>query len=404
MRRIPFVKYTCYGNNFVIVDQADEEILSEEEMSAFARAATDTAFGVGCDNLLVVQRCEKEILARISKERGYWARLPEPRRADFIFRMFEPDGQEALCCGNGLACIADYLGEHHQQSNVTILTEVPLQRPSTLRIGSIRDEKSSWVDLGPPRRMPPELVTPGATIPYAESIEIVEDMTVQLRAHDLEPYSNESELSLSGYLIFTGEPHLVVYPDESFLVPEIADSIFRAPPGAANQGDVTDQRASFGTSLIHHIGSYLNTTYRSVFPAGVSVNFVRVHDTDIIEYRCFERGIDRETLACGTGALASAYISHHLRGVDQDIINVLPHRCRWYDAEARIRVSHNNSVWMLESSPIKLFEGSYNAVDRALQGVGATDDQQKIARLCMPHTGSTRIQNVAGAPESVTLQ
>ena len=124
VRRIPFVKYTCYGNNFVIVDQASDNNLSEQEMSVFAQVATDIAFGIGCDNLLVVQPCNKEVLREISAAHAYWTRLPDANRADFIFRMFEPDGQEALCCGNGLACIADYLGRRHQQANVTILTEV----------------------------------------------------------------------------------------------------------------------------------------------------------------------------------------------------------------------------------------------------------------------------------------
>ncbi len=404
MRRIPFVKYTCYGNNFVIVDQADDDTLSEAEMSIFARAATDTAFGIGCDNLLVVQRCEKEILENIAKERGYWSRLPAAHRADFIFRMFEPDGQEALCCGNGLACIADYLGRRHEQTSVTILTEVPLQRPSTLEIGSVREGTTSWVDLGNPRPVPPELVTPGSTIPFSDSIELLEDLEIRLRAHDLKPYSDGSTLSLSGYLVFTGEPHMVVFPDESFSIPGLADSIYLAPPGAAINGDITDQRANFGSALVHRIGSYINKHYRNIFPAGVSVNFVRLQEADIIEYRCFERGIDRETLACGTGALASAYVSHFLRGVGDRIINVLPHRCRWYDSEARIQVSHNQSVWMLESSPIMLYEGSYVAVDRALRGLDDRDSRRQFAELYLPRTDAAQCPVVAGAPAQATLQ
>ena len=162
VRRIPFVKYTCYGNNFVIIDQVSDCSLSEDEMSFFARAATDTAFGIGCDNLLVVQQCNENVLKGIYRARDYWTRCPDPNQADVIFRMFEPAGEEALCCGNGLACIADYLAQRHDLTNVSILTEVPLQRPGTLNIGSINDGHTSWVDLGTPRRVPPELVTPGS--------------------------------------------------------------------------------------------------------------------------------------------------------------------------------------------------------------------------------------------------
>lgn len=384
MRQIPFVKYTCYGNNFVIVDQAIEKTLSESEMSLFARAATDTAFGIGSDNLLIVQRCEEEVLRDIATERGYWTRLPDYHRADFIFRMFEPDGSEALCCGNGLACIADYLGHQHKQVNVKILTEVPLQRPSILRIGSIKDEHTSWVDLGEPRRTPSELITPGSAIPYTDSIELIEDFTVQLGDHELEPYSDDRSINLTGYLVFTGEPHLVVYPDEIFSSTALADSLYEAKPGSGDEVDSDGQREHFGSKLIHLIGSYVNTQCRSVFPAGVSVNFVRLHANSAVEYRCFERGIDRETLACGTGALASAYVSHHLRGIDQPIIEVVPHRCRWYDPGARIQVSGEGAVWMLESSPIKLFEGKYVALQRVFERVGEGGASTQPLQLSIP--------------------
>jgi diaminopimelate epimerase len=370
VREIPFVKYTCYGNNFVIVDQAIENTLSESEMSAFARAATDTAFGIGSDNLLVVQRCEEEVLREISRERGYWPRLPDYHRADFVFRMFEPNGEEALCCGNGLACIADYLGQQHKQANVKILTEVPLQRPSILRIGSIKDGHTSWVDLGEPRRTPSELVTPGSTIPYTDSIELIEELTIQLGTHELEPYSSETSIALSGYLVFTGEPHLVVYPDEIFSSAALADCLYEIKAGSGDDADPAGEGGRFGSKLIHRIGSYVNTERRDMFPAGVSVNFVRLHADDSVEYRCFERGIDRETLACGTGALASAYVSHHLRGIDQPTIEVVPHRCRWYDPEACIRVRGEGAVWMLESSPMKLYAGSYVALERVFRSIG----------------------------------
>ena len=72
--------------------------------------------------------------------------------------------------------------------------------------------------------------------------------------------------------------------------------------------------------------------YSSDFkPAGTNVNFIDVKD-DVIYIRTYERGVEDETLACGTGSVASAlicYITDNLKppitlktfGGDQLIVN-----------------------------------------------------------------------------------
>ncbi len=47
-------------------------------------------------------------------------------------------------------------------------------------------------------------------------------------------------------------------------------------------------------------------------PAGANVNLVTVHRPDRLTYRTYERGLEQETLACGTGAVASAVVATHL--------------------------------------------------------------------------------------------
>ncbi|MBD3415166.1 MAG: diaminopimelate epimerase [Candidatus Aminicenantes bacterium] len=51
------------------------------------------------------------------------------------------------------------------------------------------------------------------------------------------------------------------------------------------------------------------------FEKGANVNFVQVLDNHRIKVRTFERGVEGETYACGTGAMASAVISHICNGV-----------------------------------------------------------------------------------------
>jgi diaminopimelate epimerase len=47
-------------------------------------------------------------------------------------------------------------------------------------------------------------------------------------------------------------------------------------------------------------------------PAGANVNFIQIKDRDRIYLRTYERGVEDETYACGTGAAASAVVARHL--------------------------------------------------------------------------------------------
>ncbi|MBI2418246.1 MAG: diaminopimelate epimerase [Ignavibacteriales bacterium] len=90
----------------------------------------------------------------------------------------------------------------------------------------------------------------------------------------------------------TGSPHVV---------------LFLGNNAAAGQNPV------LGNSLedvpVHTLGRAIR--YLPGFPGGVNVNFVEIINNQL-HIRTYERGVEAETLACGTGSVASAIVSHNL--------------------------------------------------------------------------------------------
>ena len=83
---IPFVKTHALGNDFILVEQTPHIPADKAE---FARRICQRNFGVGADGLIL------------------WT----PENDAFRIRIFNRDGSEAECSGNGLRCAAAYLIE-----------------------------------------------------------------------------------------------------------------------------------------------------------------------------------------------------------------------------------------------------------------------------------------------------
>jgi diaminopimelate epimerase len=54
-------------------------------------------------------------------------------------------------------------------------------------------------------------------------------------------------------------------------------------------------------------------------PRGTNVNFIKQVDADTIAVRTYERGVEGETLACGTGVVASALVFHEITGASSPV-------------------------------------------------------------------------------------
>ena len=84
--------------------------------------------------------------------------------------------------------------------------------------------------------------------------------------------------------VYTGTEHVVCFTDSSKLEQE-------------------EELVSMGRSIREH---------KQLNPPGTNVNFVSIADEASIQLQTYERGVEDLTLACGTGALASAISSHFL--------------------------------------------------------------------------------------------
>jgi len=181
--------------------------------------------------------------------------LTPSRRATVRMRIFNPDGSEPSMCGNGLRCLAAYAHRAGLvRQRMTIETGAGIKAVTIKKDGSIR------VDMGVPRY-----------------VQYVPNRTIK---------TPEVE---HAYLMDSGVPHLVCWVDDL--------------------RDIDVDR--LGGRLRRH------PRFR---PQGCNVDFVEVVDVkDVfdrqgrlrgqqvrLDMRTFERGVEGETKACGTGSVAAA--------------------------------------------------------------------------------------------------
>jgi len=107
---------------------------------------------------------------------------------------------------------------------------------------------------------------------------------------------------------------------------------------------------------VKDMGSFIR--YHKTFaPAGTNVNFVQIIDKHYILVRTYERGVEDETLACGTGSTASAILSSIVKGTES------PVKIKTTGGEIlKVYFSINNNDILeayLEGKVRKIFRGVY---------------------------------------------
>jgi diaminopimelate epimerase len=177
--------------------------------------------------------------------------LEKSRRASYRMMYYNADGSYGGMCGNGGRCIAFYAFS-----------------------ARIAKRKHSFEALD-----------------YVYNVDVGKNVVV-LSMKDPRRLKVDKKLRLgsrqvSVNFIDTGSPHVVI-PVESLKGRRSLDEL-----------DVV----GIGRTIRQH---------RDFAPAGTNVNFVERDGPNRIRMRTYERGVEDETLACGTGSIASAIVATHL--------------------------------------------------------------------------------------------
>ncbi len=232
MNKIPFMKLSGAGNDFVIINNLNRVVDStKQDFMTFVTKICERRMSVGADGILLVETSDD---------------------VDFRMRYFNADGGEVETCGNGARCISKF----------AYLNGITSEKMRFLTNAGIYDA---------------EVVGDNVKVGMSNPTDI--RINVPLRLQD--------SVHTVGFAN-SGVPHVVFFVDD------------------LESTDVFD------------LGQ--QTRYHNDFkPAGTNANFINIHSQELIEIRTYERGVENETLACGTGSIASAIVSAKLGKVQSPV-------------------------------------------------------------------------------------
>jgi len=257
--KLKFTKMQGVGNDFIMLDGVSQRIdLTGPEL----RRLADRHFGVGADQILVVER---------------------PRRpgVDFGYRIFNADGGEVEQCGNGARCFVRFVRDR----GLTTKREIHVETRSGVITPRLEEDGQVRVDMGPPAFEPARIPFDATGLAPMRELPASSPLAAGARTIDVWPldvYGRTAHV----VVVSMGNPHAVQ------LVPEL-----EAAP-VATQGPLIESHPRF--------------------PQRVNAAYMQVLDRSRIGLRVYERGTG-ETLACGTGACAAVVAGIRLGLLDSPV-------------------------------------------------------------------------------------
>lgn len=211
-------------------------------------------------------------------------------KADFRMRMFNNDGSEGKTCGNGLRCVSKYVYDHGltDKTTFTIETLGGIVVPElTIKNGKVDQVR---IDMGEPRLLREQI-----------------PMTGKAGEKVINEAINIDGQNYSITCVSMGNPHTVIFVEEIEKI------------------------------NIEAIGSQIEKL--SIFPERTNVEFIQVLKNDEVIFKVWERGTGF-TLACGTGACASAVAGVLTGNTSRKVLIHLP------GGDLNIEWAEDNHVFM----------------------------------------------------------
>ena len=212
-----------------------------------------------------IQKDHKDLVIKLSSEDPEMDGvifIERSSAADYKMNYFNKDGTGDALCGNGLRCTVKYITDN----NISEKKDMKVEAVSEIYGCQILESGLISVSFPPPVKI---------------------KTNFKLKVHFQEWW----ELLNCSY-VDCGSPHIVVFIDE------IEKPIVK---------DLEEIKINeWGRNIRMH---------KDLMPEGANVNFVKVvsKEKGELEIRSYERGVEGETLACGTGAISSAVIFYILR-------------------------------------------------------------------------------------------
>ena len=263
-----FYKYQGTGNDFIMIDNRDN-LFSEAQKKDknFISNLCHRRFGIGADGLILIENPPQ-------------SKLIEEQKVDFIMVYFNSDGNLGSMCGNGGRCAVAF----------------------AYRLGIFEGKETTFMAFD------------GLHFAKIARVEKLEEKTmteVELQMSDISEVETNLDFTQNSYFLNTGSPHYVRFLNK---INELDSKLNKEKNHnyLENYQVVAEGRKIRYNERFKNEGTNVNFVTNDIINANNS-------EKNSIFVRTYERGVEDETLSCGTGVTACA-ISYFLNeNVDKNL-------------------------------------------------------------------------------------